>query len=102
MSRIGKKIINIPDSVSIDINTGLVKIKGPKGEIAIPVHLDLKISQDNQTVKIERPSDSRNHKSLHGTTRQLIANGVTGVSEGFTKELEIIGVDFQLKIRANL
>ena len=101
MSRIGKKIINIPDSVSININTGLVKIKGPKGEIEIPVHLDLKISQDNQTVKIERPSDSRNHKSLHGTTRQLIANGVTGVSEGFTKELEIIGVGYQANIKGN-
>ena len=99
MSRIGKKIIEIPESVTLKVNAGLVNIKGPKGDIRLVVHRDMEVKQDNGTIVIDRPSDSRSHRSLHGTTRQLIANGVQGVSEGFTKELEIRGVGYQANMQ---
>ena len=99
MSRIGKKVIEVPDSVSLNIGAGVVDIKGPKGKMAVPVHSDMKIKQDNGSVIVERPSDSRIHRSLHGTTRQLLANGVFGVSKGFTKELEIRGVGYQANMQ---
>ncbi len=99
MSRIGKKIIEVPESVTLNVSAGVVDIKGPKGTMAVPVHSDMQVKQDNGSVVVERPSDSRTHRSLHGTTRQLIANGVQGVSEGFTKELEIRGVGYQANMQ---
>ena len=95
MSRIGKKIIEIPESVTVSVNALLVDIKGPKGSIVVPFHSDMEVKEDNGAVVVNRPSDSRIHRSLHGTVRQLIANGVHGVSEGFSKELEIRGVGYQ-------
>ena len=99
MSRIGNKIIEIPESVTLNISAGMVDIKGPKGAMAIPVHSDMQVKQDNGSIIVERPSDSRTHRSLHGTTRQLLANGVQGVSEGFNKELEIRGVGYQANMQ---
>ena len=99
MSRIGNKIIEIPESVTLNISAGMVDIKGPKGTMAIPVHSDMQVKQDNGSIIVERPSDSRTHRSLHGTTRQLLANGVQGVSEGFNKELEIRGVGYQANMQ---
>tara|TARA_Y100000590_G_scaffold57876_1_gene60965 strand:- start:18709 stop:19251 length:543 start_codon:yes stop_codon:yes gene_type:complete len=99
MSRIGNKIIEIPESVTLNISDGMVDIKGPKGTMAIPVHSDMQVKQDNGSIIVERPSDSRTHRSLHGTTRQLLANGVQGVSEGFNKELEIRGVGYQANMQ---
>ena len=99
MSRIGNKIIEIPESVTLNISAGMVDIKGPKGTMAIPVHSDMQVKQDNGSIIVERPSDSRTHRSLHGTTRQLLANGVKGVSEGFNKELEIGGVGYQANMQ---
>ena len=99
MSRIGNKIIEIPESVTFNISAGMVDIKGPKGTMAIPVHSDMQVKQDNGSIIVERPSDSRTHRSLHGTTRQLLANGVQGVSEGFNKELEIRGVGYQANMQ---
>ena len=99
MSRIGNKIIEIPESVTLNISAGMVDIKGPKGTMAIPVHSDMQVKQDNGSITVERPSDSRTHRSLHGTTRQLLANGVQGVSEGFNKELEIRGVGYQANMQ---
>ena len=95
MSRIGKKIIEIPESVTVSVNAPQVDIKGPKGSIIVPFHSDMEVKEDNGTIVVNRPSDSRIHRSLHGTVRQLIANGVHGVSEGFSKELEIRGVGYQ-------
>ena len=85
MSRIGKMDIQIPKAVNISLGPGIVEIKGPKGIIAVPFHQDLKVTQTNGNVLVERPSDSRSHRSLHGTTRQLIFNGVHGVTKGFAK-----------------
>lgn len=99
MSRIGSKTIEIPESVTLNISAGMVDIKGPKGTMVIPVHSDMQVKQDNGSIVVERPSDSRTHRSLHGTTRQLLANGVQGVSEGFNKELEIRGVGYQANMQ---
>ena len=99
MSRIGNKIIEIPESVTLNISAGMIDIKGPKGTMAIPVHSDMQVKQDNGSIIVERSSDSRTHRSLHGTTRQLLANGVQGVSEGFNKELEIRGVGYQANMQ---
>ena len=95
MSRIGKKIINIPEKVDIEISGDLIKVKGPKGNLNVAINPQMKVVKKENTLTIERPSESRTHRSLHGTTRQLIANAVYGVSEGFQKELEIRGVGYQ-------
>ena len=95
MSRIGNKNIVIPEKVSVEVSSGFAKVKGPKGSLEIPVNQALSVNINDDLINIERPSDSRTHKSLHGTIRQLIANAVTGVSEGFQKELEIRGVGYQ-------
>ena len=93
--RIGNKNIEIPEKVSVEVSPGFAKVNGPKGSLEVPVNQALSININDNLIKIERPSDSRTHKSLHGTIRQLIANAVTGVSEGFQKELEIRGVGYQ-------
>jgi large subunit ribosomal protein L6 len=99
MSRIGQMNIEIPEAVSITLSAGRVDIKGPKGNILVPYHHDMKVTQSDGNLSVERPSDSRSHRSLHGTTRQLISNGVHGVTEGFTKELEIQGVGYQANMQ---
>tara|TARA_Y100001970_G_scaffold68448_1_gene87170 strand:+ start:316 stop:861 length:546 start_codon:yes stop_codon:yes gene_type:complete len=99
MSRVGKMIIEIPEKVSVIINSDFIGITGPKGTIDISIHKDMKVIQGDDTLLVERPSDSRNHRSLHGTTRQLIANGIHGVNEGFIKELEIRGVGYQANMQ---
>ena len=95
MSRIGNKNIEIPEKVTVELSSGFAKINGPKGSIDIPVNSEMTINISDDLVSVERPSDSRTHKSIHGTTRQLIANAVNGVFEGFQKELEIRGVGYQ-------
>ena len=95
MSRIGNKIIEIPDKVNVEVLTDHVKVSGPKGSLSVYVNEGLKVTQESNTLSLERPSDSRTFRSLHGTVRQLIANAVHGVSEGFEKELEIRGVGYQ-------
>ena len=95
MSRVGSKIIEVPKDVIVNVNAGMVGIKGPKGTLDVPFHGDMSVTQDNGTILVERPSDSKTHRSLHGTTRQLIANGIQGVAEGYSKDLEIRGVGYQ-------
>jgi len=99
MSRIGNKIIELPDGVTININNNAVDIKGPKGSLVVPIHNEMEVKDDNGSLVVIRPSDSREHRSLHGTVRQLIFNGVQGVSEGFSKELELIGVGYQANMQ---
>lgn len=95
MSRIGNKNIEIPENVTVEVLSGVTKVNGPKGNLEIPVNQELSVNVNDNLISVERPSDSRTHKSLHGTIRQLIANAVSGVSEGFQKELEIRGVGYQ-------
>ena len=95
MSRIGNKNIEIPEKVTVEISSEIAMVKGPKGSLEIPFNSELSVSVDGNLLSVKRSSDSRTHKSLHGTTRQLIANAISGVSEGFQKELEIRGVGYQ-------
>ena len=95
MSRIGKNPIIIPSDVKVKFEDNSVIINGPKGSQTVSYDSSLKMNYENNTLTIERLTDSRAHKSLHGTTRQLVFNAVQGTKEGFTKELEIRGVGYQ-------
>jgi large subunit ribosomal protein L6 len=95
MSRIGKLPIKIPAGVSISEKDGLVTVKGPKGELTQTVNPDIKVKIEDGTLTVSRPSDSINHRALHGLYRSLINNMVTGVSEGYKKELELVGVGYR-------
>ena len=97
MSRIGKLPITLPSSVTVNISDqNLVTIKGPKGELSQQVHSDMKIAFDDGVLTIERPSETKEHKALHGLYRSLLNNMTIGVSEGFRKELELIGVGYRV------
>ncbi|WAA09418.1 50S ribosomal protein L6 [Fervidibacillus albus] len=95
MSRIGKKPIEIPQGVTVDIKGNLVTVKGPKGELSREFNKDITISIENNVVTVTRHSDSKEHRSLHGTTRALLGNMIEGVSKGFEKSLELIGVGYR-------
>ena len=98
MSRIGQNPINIPAGVNIDLKGTLVKVKGQKGSLEYQVHRDMNISERDGVVLVNRNSDAREQRAIHGTTRQMIHNMVVGVSEGFSKELEIIGVGYHAQV----
>jgi large subunit ribosomal protein L6 len=95
MSRIGKMPIAVPKGVTVSIDSGEVRVKGPKGELKNRFHPDMSIALQNNTVVVSRPSDSKTYRSLHGLTRSLLANMVQGVTGGFTKELELVGVGYR-------
>src|SRR5262245_17975041 len=99
MSRIGKKPIHIPSGVEVTITAGTVKDKGPKGELSERINPDITVSQDDGTVTVTRPTDRGPHRALHGLTRSLVANMVTGVTEGFEKRLEIQGVGYRATMK---
>jgi large subunit ribosomal protein L6 len=97
MSRIGRKPIQVPEGVNINLdnkNNGIT-VKGPKGTLSRALHKDMKISVDANVITVERPSDNKLHRSLHGTTRSVIANMVSGVTDGFAKTLELVGVGYR-------
>jgi large subunit ribosomal protein L6 len=98
MSRIGRKPIQIPEGVEIDVKPGAVTVKGPKGELSQSLSRDMKVSIEDSTLTVKRPTDRGEHRALHGLTRSLIANMVEGVTDGFERRLEIQGVGY----RANL
>jgi large subunit ribosomal protein L6 len=95
MSRIGKHPVQIPKGVTAKIDGNKVSVKGPKGELERELHADMKVSMKDDTILVERPSDEDNHKALHGLSRTLVANMVEGVTKGFRKELELIGVGYK-------
>jgi len=95
MSRIGKKPIKVPSGVKVTIQGEQVTVTGPKGELKRSFSPDMVISQAEGMLSISRPSDSKNHRSMHGLTRTLLANMVDGVTKGFEKYLEIVGVGFR-------
>ncbi len=100
MSRIGKLPVNLPKGVTVSISdSNVVSVKGPLGELQQKVDKELKVEVAGNTVVLSRPSDSKNHKSLHGLYRALIANMVTGVSQGFKKELELVGVGYRAEAK---
>ena len=99
MSRIGKKPIEIPDGVDVDVTPSQVTVKGPKGELKQQIVPDMKVSLDNGTVTVERPTDRGEHRALHGLTRSLIANMVEGVTDGYERRLEIQGVGYRAQLK---
>ena len=96
MSRIGNKPIAIPAGVEVKVDGSTVVVKGPKGELTNTFNADMAIAVQGSEVVVTRPSDDKQHRSLHGLTRTLIANMVLGVSEGFKKELEVNGVGYRV------
>lgn len=101
MSRIGKKPVIIPEKVEVKIDGQEVSVKGPKGSLAIDVHPEMSVKLEDGVLVVERPTDERQHKALHGLTRALVANMVEGVSEGFRRTLLIEGVGYQAEMRGN-
>ncbi len=102
MSRIGKMAIAIPDGVTIEIKNDMVVAKGPKGEISQNFNPDFKIEQKDGSLRLERPTEQKMHKAQHGLYRSLINNAVIGVSEGYTKELELVGVGYKANAQGNV
>ena len=100
MSRVGKKPIEVPANVTVTVGEGnLVTVKGPKGELVRQFNQDMKIELEGNILTVVRPSESKEHRTVHGTTRALLANMVTGVSEGFTRGLELIGVGYRAQLQ---
>lgn len=101
MSRIGNKPVIIPAGVTVEVKDNLITVKGPKGELSYEFNKDIKAEVEGNEIKVSRPSDDRIHRSLHGTTRANIHNMVVGVSEGFEKVLEIVGVGYRAQLQGN-
>lgn len=99
MSRVGKKPIPIAKGVKIEKSNGTVKVKGPKGELSVEVKPGITVTINEEEVVLERPSDSRQHKSMHGLYRALIDSMVIGVTTGYQKKLEIVGVGYRAEMK---
>jgi large subunit ribosomal protein L6 len=95
VSRVGRSPIPVPSGVDVTLDDGTVTVKGPKGTLERKVHPAITVRQDGDTLVCERPDDERESRALHGLTRSLVNNMVIGVTEGFTKELEIVGVGYR-------
>lgn len=102
MSRIGKLPIAIPAGVTFSVKDNIVTVKGPKGELTQEINPDIKFELNDNELVVSRPSDSKEHRSLHGLYRSLVNNMVIGVSEGYKKELELVGVGYRVTNTGNL
>ncbi|MGC4378197.1 50S ribosomal protein L6 [Fictibacillus sp. Mic-4] len=102
MSRVGNKPVEIPNGVSVDVKeNNVVTVKGPKGELTRQFHNDIVIKVEDNNILVERPSDNKNHRALHGTTRSVLNNMVIGVTNGYEKALELIGVGYRASKSGN-
>jgi large subunit ribosomal protein L6 len=102
MSRIGRQPIEIPSGVQIDIAEGnVVTVKGPRGSLTQTMHADMRVVLDGDSLSVERPDDQGFHRSLHGLTRSLLANMVDGVTKGYEKRLQIVGVGYRAAMKGN-
>jgi len=97
MSRIGRKPVNIPAGVTVNVDNGVITVKGPKGELTQKIHPNMDVKVDGAVVTVTRPDDNKLNRSLHGLTRSLINNMVIGVTEGYKKELEVNGVGYRVQ-----
>ena len=97
MSRIGRMPITLPKGVAINVKEGAVTVKGPKGELVRSFNPDMQFAVNDNVVTVSRPDDSRSHRSLHGLSRTLLANMVEGVSKGYEKSLEVVGVGYRVE-----
>ena len=101
MSRIGNRVIKIPTGVTVENNNNLVTVKGSKGELSYQVISDLKVNINEDSVTVERLKEDKHTRAMHGTTNALIANMIEGVSSGYSKGLEIIGVGYRFNVKGN-
>lgn len=103
MSRIGNAPISLVDGVTFSVDkSNLLTVKGPKGELTEKIHPDISVKQDGDTLVVERPTDQKRHKSMHGLYRSIISNMVVGVSQGYVRELELVGVGYRVNNTGNL
>jgi large subunit ribosomal protein L6 len=102
MSRVGKAPIQIPSGVTITVTDGLVVAKGPKGEVSQVISTDMSVSIDNGVLTVNRPSESKSHRAIHGLTRALINNMIVGVSEGHKVSQELVGVGYKVSNQGQL
>ena len=101
MSRIGNKPITVPDGVEVNLDGQKITVKGPKGTLEREIHKNMKVSLDSNVIKVERPNDEPENRSIHGLTRTLINNMIIGVKEEFKKELEVNGVGYRVQKKGN-
>lgn len=101
MSRIGRKPIAVPNGVTVTLDNTVITVKGPKGTLSRELHKDMKVTVQDNTITVERPSDNKLHRALHGTTRSVVANMVNGVTEGYSKALELVGVGYRANKSGN-
>ncbi|KIL52285.1 50S ribosomal protein L6 [Jeotgalibacillus campisalis] len=101
MSRVGKKPIEVPSDVTLTFNGSTVTAKGPKGELSFTFNSEMKFEQEDTTLTVVRPSDSKDHRTIHGTTRAILNNMVQGVSKGFERGLELVGVGYRAQKQGN-
>ncbi len=101
MSRVGRSPISVPSSVTVTVSGSTVNVKGPQGTLERSLPEGITIAQDGDTLVVSRPDDERRHRALHGLSRSLVANMVSGVTEGFSKELEIVGVGYRATARGS-
>ena len=99
MSRIGKKPISVPTGVTVSIEPSLVRVNGPKGELTERIPRDITVAQEGEELIVKRPTDRGEHRALHGLTRSLVANMVEGVTDGYTRTLEIHGVGYRAQLK---
>ena len=99
MSRIGKKPIPVPASVTVSVEPQLVRVNGPKGELTERIPRDITVAQEGEELIVKRPTDRGEHRALHGLTRSLVANMVEGVTDGYTRTLEIHGVGYRAQLK---
>jgi len=102
MSRIGKAPITLPAGITVNVEKTMVTVKGPKGELKQEIHPDIKVTVDGDTLTVERPTDQKRHKAMHGLYRSLISNMVVGVSQGYKKEMELVGVGYKAAVQGNV
>jgi large subunit ribosomal protein L6 len=99
MSRIGRAPVEVPGAVNVELSGGSVRVSGPKGELTVPVGRGVEVSQEDGTIFVKRASDAPEHRAMHGLTRSLIQNAVIGVTDGFTKTLNIAGVGYRAALQ---
>ncbi|MGI8865151.1 MAG: 50S ribosomal protein L6 [Rubrobacteraceae bacterium] len=99
MSRIGRAPVEVPGGVDTEISPRTVKVTGPKGELTVPVGRGVEVKQDDGNLVVERVSDTPEHRAMHGLTRSLLQNAVTGVTDGFTRTLNIAGVGYRAALQ---
>lgn len=101
MSRIGRMPVQVPGGVEVKVDGNVVKVKGPKGELTREMHPDMTIQVEDGVIRVQRPSDEKFHRALHGLTRSLLANMVEGVTKGYERALEISGVGYRASKQGN-